>query len=219
MATNYNFSIVRNGLVMYLDAANSKSYVSGSNSWVDISRNNNTGSLINGPTYTTASGGGIVFDGANDYVLTPLNIDANPVSVSAWCYPYNVSGNHGVFLTDNGGWDKGVEFNAGQWAIHNGSNLSNTGVTASANRWYNCCVVYATNNIFFYVNGNRVWTLGSAPGGSVGSTLEIGRANYSGGAGSRFYSGIVSAVLAYNRVLTDAEVLQNYNATKKRFGL
>ena len=62
MSYSYGPSLVKDGLVLCLDAANPKSYVSGSAAWIDMSGNNNNGTLINGPTYTTASKGGIMFD-------------------------------------------------------------------------------------------------------------------------------------------------------------
>ena len=61
-------NIVTNGLVLSLDAANPKSYVSGSTTWNDISRGGNNGTLINGPTFNSANGGSIVFDGVNDFI-------------------------------------------------------------------------------------------------------------------------------------------------------
>ena len=64
-------SIATNGLVLYLDAANRQSYVSGSTSWNDISNNGNTGTLTNGPTFNSGSGGSIIFDGTNDYITLP----------------------------------------------------------------------------------------------------------------------------------------------------
>jgi hypothetical protein len=63
-----NPSIVTSGLVLYLDAANRKSYVSGSGVWRDLSGNNRTGTLTNSPGFSYANGGFIVFDGTNDYV-------------------------------------------------------------------------------------------------------------------------------------------------------
>jgi hypothetical protein len=57
-----------------------------------------------------------------------------------------------------------------------------------------------------------------APGGTSGSTVEIGRANYPG-SGSRFFNGNISQVSIYNRALSASEVKQNFNATKSRFGL
>ena len=67
MATIGGSNIVTNGLVLALDAANRRSYISGSFVWNDISGNRNSGSLINGPTFDSANGGSIVFDGTNDY--------------------------------------------------------------------------------------------------------------------------------------------------------
>ena len=68
MAFSYSPKIITDGLVLYLDAANPYSYVSGSTAWNDISRGGNNGTLINGPTFSIESLGSIVFDGTNDYV-------------------------------------------------------------------------------------------------------------------------------------------------------
>ena len=67
-------NIVTNGLILYLDAANYLSYTSGSTTWRDLSSNNLSGSLVNGPTFSSANGGSIMFDGVNDYV----NLGNNP---------------------------------------------------------------------------------------------------------------------------------------------
>jgi hypothetical protein len=69
------------GLVLYLDAANSKSYVSGSSTWIDLSRRTNNATLINGPAYDSANGGSIVFDGFDDYV--DLGTTLNSVTIGA----------------------------------------------------------------------------------------------------------------------------------------
>ena len=67
-------NIVTDGLVLVLDAANPTSYISGSTTWRDLSGNNNSGSLVNGPTFNSVNGGSIVFDGSNDYVeISPVN--------------------------------------------------------------------------------------------------------------------------------------------------
>ena len=57
MAFNYSPKIVTNGLVLCLDAANPKSYVSGSTKWNDLSKNYLNGTLTNGPTFNSANGG------------------------------------------------------------------------------------------------------------------------------------------------------------------
>ena len=68
MATLYAPRIVTDGLVLCLDAGNRKSYPGSGTSWVDMSGNNNTGTLTNGPTFGGGNGGSIVFDGVNDFV-------------------------------------------------------------------------------------------------------------------------------------------------------
>ena len=68
MATIGGVNSTKTGLVFVLDAANPTSYVSGSTTWQDLSGNNNSGSLVNGPTFNSSNGGSIVFDGSNDYV-------------------------------------------------------------------------------------------------------------------------------------------------------
>ena len=67
-------NIVTDGLVLLLDAANTKSYVSGSTIWNDLSRSGNTGTLTNGPTYNSSNGGSIVFDGSNDFIEGTITV-------------------------------------------------------------------------------------------------------------------------------------------------
>ena len=63
--------ITESGLVLALDAGNLKSYPTTGTTWTDLSGRGNTGTLTNGPTYSSANGGSIVFDGVNDYVTVP----------------------------------------------------------------------------------------------------------------------------------------------------
>ncbi len=67
-STHVNPKIVTDGLVLALDAANSKSYPGSGTAWNDISGNSNNGTLTNGPTFSSADGGSILFDGTNDYI-------------------------------------------------------------------------------------------------------------------------------------------------------
>ena len=79
---------VTSGLVLSLDAANSKSYVSGSTVWRDMSGNGYTGSLINDPVYSSANSGVITFDGVNDYVTgTTFPLSGSAFTVAAWVKP------------------------------------------------------------------------------------------------------------------------------------
>ena len=205
-------------MVLNLDAGNLNSYPGSGTTWTDLSGSGNNGTLTNGPTFSGANRGSIVFDGVDDYVLTPVNIDANPNTVSAWFNASSTSGARGIVLTDNGGWDKGFEITNGFFNIHVGNNLSSTGVSALSNTWYFGTIVYTSISMSFYINGANIWN-GGAPGGTSGSTVEIGRANFPGGAGSRFFSGNIAQVSIYNRALTPEEVSQNFNALRSRYGI
>ena len=79
-------NIVTNGLVLYLDAANYLSYTSGSTTWRDLSSSNNSGTLTNGPTFSSANGGSIVFDGVDDISIHPSSLYVDNFTLSAWVY-------------------------------------------------------------------------------------------------------------------------------------
>ena len=89
MAIAYNTSVVRNGLVLHLDAANRKSYPGTGTAWSDLSGNGNNGTLVNGVTYNSANNGSITFDGVNDYISIAQNSsyrfsNTQAFSISAW---------------------------------------------------------------------------------------------------------------------------------------
>ena len=77
---------ITNGLVLYLDAANKKSYPGSGATWTDLSGNSNTGTLTNGPTFSAANMGSILFDGTNDYVDCGNNssLQITQGTISAW---------------------------------------------------------------------------------------------------------------------------------------
>ena len=87
MAGSAGPDLVQNGLVLALDAADKNSYPGTGTNWYDLISNANTGTLTNGPTFSNLNGGCIVFDGTDDYVNIPYNVNLNPatnVSVSVW---------------------------------------------------------------------------------------------------------------------------------------
>ena len=213
----YGPSIVTSGLVLLLDATDLNSYIVGGNTWIDLSNNNNNATIINGG-YNSANNGSISFNGATSYASPPINIDYYPDTISAWFYPIVTSPTMSIVTSDNGGYDKGFGINGNQWMINDGSGNFFAG-TATANNWYNGTVVYETGDVKLYINSNLVYSKGSGQGFTVGANLQIGRAWYPNGAGSRFFSGYISNVSVYNRALSSGEVLQNYNAIKSRYNL
>jgi hypothetical protein len=229
MAFNYSPKVVTDGLVLYLDAANPNSYVSGSTTWRDISRSGINGTLINGPTYSSANGGSIIFDGSNDYVSLGNNLDQNgPLTIMSWIYTTTVnSGARSIISNCNAGGnqqDYVLEINrtAGKVGAFWGDVLllvSNQLLVI--NQWYYVGFVRSgsTSNwtLNLYINGtNDSNTTTTVNPNATNAGTSIGRA---GDAPFQYFSGRISNTQIYNRALSATEVRQNYNATKTRFGL
>ena len=234
MSFNFSPKVVTDGLVLYLDAANTKSYTSGSTTWNDISRGGNNGTLVNGPTFSSANGGSLLFDGTNDYTTIPYKSDLNPtnnLTFSQWVKrtvddtsirnPIEMiaSGDELYFILFRGDltpkrWQFGIRQSNGTYQ------QSLTTGYLELNVWYNLTYVAdsSNNTLSVYVNGLYdsspiVKTYNGTLKVNSGATLYIG-AESSGG---RFFKGNIGTTIIYNRALSAAEVLQNYNALKSRY--
>jgi len=242
MAFNCSPKIVTDGLVLYLDAANSKSYVSGSTTWNDISRGGNNGTLVNGPTYSSANGGSIVFDGVNEYV----NSNYKPVLVSGNSYSHSVWFRTTSATVGDGGSNRmiGARDNTktGSPLIEAAVNLFNnntlaflargangtrrdlevTNISVNDGVWRHFhCQILSNGYTQIYLNGILVGqnTLGVDTNINLsGQPLVIGARSLEGNI-SAWLNGNIANAQIYNRALSATEVLQNYNATKTRFEL
>ena len=222
--TNGGLSIVTNGLVFYLDAGNTKSFVSGSTLWNDISRTQTSGSLFNGPVYNSSNNGNIIFDGTNDYADIKLPSGLTTLTVEAFI-KWNTS-NGGMFL---GFSTYDVWTNGGSLGYNNGASnvigISAATVTSLGliGNWshyvftINSSGLLSTNKI--HINGVQQ-TL-SAQYGSDGSIPGIGTTiRLCSWLNTGFYGNLTYGyVKGYNRALTDLEILQSYNTSRSRFGL
>jgi hypothetical protein len=216
MAFHYSPNIVTDGLVLYLDAANTRSYVSGSTTWNDISRSGNNSTLINGPTFNSANGGSIVFDGTNDYVSgSCTTVNAN-VGMTTFIWVRTTITSPQVFFSHTSGANNGfrLEIDGGQFLLTFGgvANYS-SGNGVSDGNWKQLVVTTVGTTGRIYINGNLV----ASP--TVGTMQGTPNQFVISGSTIRFLNGNVASVILYNRDLSAAEVLQNYNATKSRFGL
>ena len=233
--------IVRNGLVLYLDAANQKSYPGSGTTWNDLSGNNYNGGLINGPLYTSSSNGTIALDGLNDYITISGGGTNN---THAWTSDGSV-GSSTLFMeiwvktNDSSGRILSKPWNGlGQYNMVVSSNgfslLGNTSTSISfsniANNTWRHVVIWATSNQIGYTidgtifNSSSHSVVGGIPSsGNNNLTLLLGSLYPygSGWAGIDSFSmgGEIAMFRKYNRILSQQEILQNYNATKSRFGL
>jgi hypothetical protein len=231
-------NIVREGLVLYLDAGSGTSYspYNSGNSWRDISGNTNNGTLTNGPTYSSANGGSIVFDGSNDYAITgntTLNLSATSnFSYAAWIYPsFDSNLNSGRAIIDFSSAGPTFARSYLRWEgtfygfyvdIANSSGgcswWTTTRPTFSANTWHHIVYTHTSANAGqYYFDGVPVAT-------STFIGLSITAANNKiavgyGAVNSYYWEGRIAIAQIYTKVLSATEVLQNYNAQKSRFSL
>jgi len=241
MSVIHHPNVITDGLVAIWDAANRKSYPTTGTVWTDLVGGND-GTLDNGPTFDSANGGSIVFDGSDD------NVDCgnqeqiqmtSAITATLWLKANTVSSYTTAMAKSDGstnGWTVQLRGADDEWRfwINFGSNTLGDG---SNNGWY-----YAKypkswqDNDWHHLTGiwdgaNKVVKIyidskaGSFNSGASPSSESSNFSDYDGSLklggqsnDANLFSGNISDVSIYNRALTGAEVLQNYNATKGRFG-
>lgn len=221
--------LIQDGLVLSLDASDRNSYVSGSTTWFDLSGLNNSGSLINGPTFNTGSLGSIVLDGTNDYITLPtVGFGLSSLTVDIWFKRYSTMTTGYLWVMDN--FDQPelrLSFSGNKLNVQyydNGAYIVNTLSTTDFNTalFYNVTTTVTNNSQIFYVNGTQeIIRSGSYDGNPLGNLFEqtLGAYNRPGLGYGGYASVQYGSYKVYNRVLSTQEVLQNYNAQKSKFGL
>ena len=238
--------LVQNGLIMYVDAANDRSYTSGT-SWNDLTGNLENGSLVNSPAFTSLSNDNayFTFDGTNEYVdfgvANPIN-GLSSVSFCAWVY-LTTNSNSLFFTKYNSNITPRVQNYVGviaggssptMTAVFGADDFANnfttwtTSSTVTLNQWNH--FVYSVSNpgssATFYLNGQALTTTSSNTGTGAGSSISaensvswlISRVTNISGV-PVYYTNSISSLYVYNRAITASEVLQNYTAGRYRFGV
>ena len=210
-------SIVSSGLVLNLDAANTKSYSGpGATTWTDLSASGNNGTLVLGPTYNSENGGSIVFDGSNDRInLTSTIIGSRPFSCFAWIYR-NDATTPGVIIGEDAKYAGLVLTTDGRLNFTTqlgGFQIQSASSTISNTTWYYVGVTRGSIDKL-YINGQEVASgtvtkLRTFAVDVIGCTNSI----------NDFFNGRIAATQIYNRELTVSEISQNFNALRGRFGL
>jgi len=236
----YLGNIVTQGLVLNLDAAIKGSYPGTGTTWTDVSNNGNNGTLTNGPAFSSADYGSIVFDGTNDYVSVPYsNINATlpgltSLTVSTWVYfntihptdgtsliswpinnssaisPYTVIGlGVGLDLNINASLGDGT---TRAYLISN--QKTNTGIWLNAGFVWNGSTLNTTlNGVISPTSASAVYTLGTSGGQA---NLFLGTYNTNN---VYWLNGRMGSTQIYNRALSQAEITQNFNALRGRYGI
>ena len=224
--------VVASGLVVYVDAGNINSYPGSGTTWTNIAPGftYNNVTLVNGPTFSSADGGSIDFDGSNDYGTTgtPLDPVADGLfadSTSRWSITsfFNsdtVASGTGA-ITGKGG---GTGAAATYVTYRDGSNLKvrlrggtiTTVSSISANTWYEVTVTWDGTTAKSYLNG--VFATNIAVG-SVGKQTNNFAIGATAAGNNTLFNGKISVTLVYDKALTSSEVTQNFDIFKGRYGL
>jgi prepilin-type N-terminal cleavage/methylation domain-containing protein len=217
------------GLVMHLDAGNSASYPGAGTSWNDLSGNNSNGTLVGGVTFSASNGGVMSFSGTNDYVSMPyaaqFNI-RNAITLSAWVK--RTSGFTQLV-------DVMVLARPPAWYFYDAYNSGNfrgevfiDGVRRAAigtawpfdGSWYQIVYTYDsyTKTSKLYKNGVPDSTVTLS--GLSNYLIDSSAANFSLiGHNASNRTAQINDMKVFNRALPAAEILQNFNSTKTRYGL
>jgi hypothetical protein len=208
-------NIPENELLLWLDAGNPLSYPGSGSIWYDLApgRPYNM-TMYNSPTWSPNNGGIFQFNGTNQYGLTSLNM-ASGVGSVVTATRYSGATRGRILSSESNNWLLGhhsssvTEYYAEGW-------IQDTAVNDTAWRIY----VGSHNTVIdwysFWINGVNV--VSNSTAGSAGpNNLCVGRTGLSGG--SEYSTGECGFILAYSRVLTNAEITQIFNIYRKRYGL
>ena len=216
---SYLGGIVRNGLILDLDAAKVDSYPKTGTSWNDISGNGKNGTLVNGPVFNSGNNGSILFDGSNDYVN--VNSLALGTSSGTVCFWIKSGISKDIYNTHSGAWNQNTLWGDGTsliLRISNGTSSPGDVIISSSlvfdNNFHFVCTQWTTGGErSIWLDGIKMASLTNTLQYVPSATFEIGYKSW----GASYYSGNMYSITSYNRALSAQEVLQNYNATKSRY--
>jgi hypothetical protein len=217
-------SVVTTGLQLYLDAGNASSYSGTGTSWNDLSGNGRNGTLTNNPTYSSADGGSIVFDGNNDFVQCSGSLTVTAATFVTWIRRNGPQDDYDGIIYSRGtvatglsflgvtnkisytwnntvdtySWDSGLTIPDLTWCM---VAVSVTNTTATAYLCQSSGITSATNIV--------------SHTSTVLDDIRIGQDNLA----SRFFNGRIAVAQIYNIALSAEQVSQNFAADRSRFGV
>jgi hypothetical protein len=203
----------------------------GGTTWTDLSGRGNTGTLTNGPTYSSSNGGSIVFDGVDDYISVSSLSNYNfGNSMSVFIFHRNVGGDYRGLINNGyfngcgfelrygrenyfGGSDNGTSLYV---KLNTGSGTALLTINAELNVWGYYGFTYNGSQLISYKNGTQFSSTSlSGNINVVQNPVIIGWDSFY----SQYLSGLVSQATIYNRALAASEIQQNFNANRSRFGI
>jgi hypothetical protein len=209
---------------MFLDAGNAASYPGSGTAWTDLSGNSRNGTLTNGPTYTSADGGSIVFDGTNDFVQCSGSITATAATFVTWIRRNGTQSDYDGIIYSRSATATGIQFfgttNRIAYTWNNAVNTYtwNSGLTIPDLTWCMVAVSVTSTSATAYLCQSSGITSATNTVSHTSTTLDdikIGQDDL----GGRFFTGNIATAMIYDRALSAGEITQNFNALRSRYGL
>ena len=234
-----NPAVISNGLVLNVDAGDPLSYTGSGTTWTDLSSSATNATLTNGPTYDNSNNGFITFDGVNDYGLltNPATLRNTNFTVSVWVYPQTQNQNIAAIAD----FDHSRSGSLQGWVVQSEDSTTNRyyylayytgsafqpstaigsgkGIQVTTGAWQNLTYTKSGTAVVGYLNGKQIY---SATAGS-GTVSYLTNRNFAIGGNvfetTRYFKGNIPTCQIYNRGLSSSEVVQNFNATRVRYGV
>jgi hypothetical protein len=216
-------SVVTTGLQLYLDAGQAASSSGSGTTWTDLSGNGRNGTLTNGPTYSSADGGSIVFDGTDDFVQCSGSVTATAATFVSWIRRNGTQSQYDGILFSRGTNVTGMNFQVSNQLGYHWNNAVNTygwqsGLTIPDLTWCMVAVSVTSTAATAYLCQSSGITSAINTVSHISTTLDdikIGQEDF----GGRFFNGNIAIAQLYNIALSAEQVAQNFAADRARFGL
>jgi hypothetical protein len=228
MAVSYGSSMVMNGLLIYLDAANARSYPGSGTSWFDISGNSKTGTLSGSPVYSTTNQGAFTFSGTELVLVGAITSNlTTSITYSIWFRPTSIGVARTLF------WDDDGQSNGDSWVqittdgkietqrVTDGFGVLTCNTTLLTGSWYNLVLATSATGKTVYLNGvvdGEDQTPIASRAGKSYVSLAASTPFPPTPSGGQFI-GSISSFSIYSRTLSASEVIRNFNASRGRYGI
>ena len=219
--------IVEDGLVLCLDAGNSRSYSGSGTAWNDLSGQSNNGTLTNGPTFSSTNGGTITLDGTNDYVAVTGSITATQATFLSWVYRNGsqISYSGIIFSRSTEPNVTGTNFRAANDIGYHWNGAVNTydwvsGLIVPNLSWCMVAVSVSPTSATAYLCQSSGISTATNTVSHASSTINAIRIGHDPApASSRYAKATLGPQMIYTRALSISEIEQNFNATRSRYGI
>ena len=229
MAIISNPSLVMSGLILALDAANTKSYPGSGTTWTDISANGRVGTLTNGPTYNSANSGSITFTAASsNSVLLTGSTAVSQATFTVWLRRNGSQNDYAGILFTRGGVSSSISGLSFFSTVNNlGYNWNNavaafsfnSGLTVPDGVWCMAALSLTSAAATLYLCQSSGTTSATNTLAHASTTFDGLKLGWDGTASSRYMNGSIASAHLYNRALSASEIQQNFNALRGRFSV